>query len=569
MNRRLKYYFYRASILLDHYRSLTSFIIVFFSIVLLDFLFNLSSVNLLGLINRSLQTNGVAFSAVNMEFAPEVWLSLLGLVLGTLIIVISIASQNTPKLIDLYMHDWRSLFYIWFLVLSSIHAVVIMIFTQDLIRPGSSVLNIYLFLPVCILFSMPYIFYILRYTKTNHVIDIIHKNNLKYIQRLGSRRMRAFLEISALKDSKVSAERINKITEEFQRYLMECLNQLDNLLDYTGFKEPRAEVIRKMSHSIQVYVKEKPHINPIFFKITQVVRSDISFRTMVEEKQLSELEQDRIFFEVKSFRLLGNAYVIFLDRNEFDLASLCAAELTAVGKTASECNDNPLLKALIFQFNTMMRFAIKQATRFNEARNLYNLAFHYANFVNSLASHHQIDLVKECFHFFRMYGNEIFNHAKQNYSLYFIIAVLTAELKNILINIHKKSWDIEIQGELLDQILELDTPPDMDRDEMDDSQLTNDGVRDIQISLALYYLKAGEEQFVTQIIADILEDLPYLGKDIFIQVVENTFKRLENNTPVFWEDTDRGNTNLFYTPHFEMIEPLKKLILEKIESKDL
>ena len=556
MNRRLKYYFYRASILLDHYRSLTSFIIVFFSIVLLDFLFNLCSINLLGLINRILQTNGVAFSAVNMEFAPEVWLSLLGLVLGTLIIVISIASQNTPKLIDLYMHDWRSLFYIWFLVLSSIHAVVIMIFTQDLIRPGSPVLNIYLLLPVCILFSMPYIFYILRYTKANHVIDIIHKNNLKYIQRLGSGKMRDFLEI-------------DEITEEFQRYLMECLNQLDNLLDYAGFKEPRAEVIRKMSHSIQVYVKEKPHINPNFFRITQAVRSDISFRTMVEEKQLSELEQHRIFFEVKSFRLLGNAYVIFLDRNEFDLASLCAAELTAVGETAAECNDNPLLKALIFQFNTMMRFAIKQATRFNEARNLYNLAFHYANFVNSLASHHQIDLVKECFHYFRMYGNEIFNHAKQNYSLYFIIAVLTAELKNILINIHKKSWDIEIQGELLDQILELDTPPDMDRDEMDDSQLTNDGVRDIQMSLALYYFKAGEEQFVSQIIEDILEDLPYLGKDIFIQVVENTFKRLENNTPVFWEDTDRGNTNLFYTPHTEMIEPLKTLILGKIESKDL
>ena len=556
MNRRLKYYFYRASVLLDHYRSLTSFIIVFFSIVLLDFLFNLCSINLLGLINRILQTNGVAFSAVNMEFAPEVWLSLLGLVLGTLIIVISIASQNTPKLIDLYMHDWRSLFYIWFLVLSSIHAVVIMIFTQDLIRPGSPVLNIYLLLPVCILFSMPYIFYILRYTKANHVIDIIHKNNLKYIQRLGSGKMRDFLEI-------------DEITEEFQRYLMECLNQLDNLLDYAGFKEPRAEVIRKMSHSIQVYVKEKPHINPNFFRITQAVRSDISFRTMVEEKQLSELEQHRIFFEVKSFRLLGNAYVIFLDRNEFDLASLCAAELTAVGETAAECNDNPLLKALIFQFNTMMRFAIKQATRFNEARNLYNLAFHYANFVNSLASHHQIDLVKECSNYSRMYGNENFNPAKQNYSLYFIIAVLTAELKNILINIHKKSWDIEIQGELLDQILELDTPPDMDRDEMDDSQLTNDGVRDIQMSLALYYFKAGEEQFVSQIIEDILEDLPYLGKDIFIQVVENTFKRLENNTPVFWEDTDRGNTNLFYTPHTEMIEPLKTLILGKIESKDL
>jgi len=553
MNHRLKYYYYRTSVLLDYSRSLISFIIVLFSIVILDSLFNLFYFN--GFISTFLHINSETFSVVDMGFAPEVWLSLLGLVLGTLIIVISIASQNTPKLIDLYMQDWKSLFYIWLLVLSSIHAVVIMIFTQGLIRPGSPILNIYLLLPVCILFSMPYIFYILRYTKSSHVINIIHNNNLRYIHRLGSKRMRAFLEI-------------DEITEKFQRYLMECLNQLDNLIDYAAFKEPRAEIIRKMSHSIQVYIQEKPKINPNFFRITQAVRSDISFRTMVEN-QFTELEQQRIFFEVKSFRLLGNAYVIFLDRNEFDLASLCASELTTVGETAAECNDNPLLKALIFQFNTFMRFAIKQAIRFNEARNLYNLAFHYANFVDSLAKHHQIESVKECFHYFRRYGNEIYNHAKQNYSLYFIIAVLTAELKRILIHIHEKSWDIEIQAELLEQILGLDTPPGINRDDRKDYQLTNDGVRDIQISLALYYLKVDEQQFVTQIVDDVLEDLQYVGKDDFLRVIENSFNRLENNTPIFWEDTDRGNTNLFYTPHAEMIDPLKTLILGKINSKNL
>ena len=554
MNNRLKYFFYKASILPNNFRSITSFITVLFSIVVLDFLFNVYQTKLFGFINRILPINGQAFSAMDMGFAPDVWLSLLGLVLGTLIIVISIASQNTPKLIDLYMHDWRSLLYIWLLVLSSVHAVIILIFSQEMIRPGSLLLNIYLLLPVCILFSMPYIFYILRYTKSGHVINIIHKNNLSYIQRLSSKKMRAFLEI-------------DEMTEKFQSNLMECLNQLDNLIDYAAFKEPRAEIIRKMSRSIQIYIQKKHQINPNFFRITPAVRSDISFRTMVEN-QLTELEEQHIFFEVKSFRLLGNAYVIFLDRNEFDLASLCASELTAIGTTAAECNDHHLLNTLVFQLNTFMRFSIKQATRFNEARNLYNLAFHYANFVDLMAKHNQVKLVKECFRYFKAYGNEIFNHAKQNYALYFIIAVLTGELKRILIHIHTLSWDINVQAYLLDQILGLDTPPDIDRDDRIDYQLTNDGVRDIQISLALYYQKVEEQQFVTQIVDDILEDLQYVGKDDFLRTIENSFNRLENNKPIFWEDTDRGNTNLFFTPHAEMIEPLKTLILEKINSKD-
>ena len=45
------------------------------------------------------------FAELDIGFAPEVWQALLGMVLGTLILVISIASQSIPKLIDLYMRD--------------------------------------------------------------------------------------------------------------------------------------------------------------------------------------------------------------------------------------------------------------------------------------------------------------------------------------------------------------------------------------------------------------------------------------------------------------------------------
>jgi len=78
MNHRLKYYYYRTSVLLDYSRSLISFIIVLFSIVILDSLFNLFYFN--GFISTFLHINSETFSVVDMGFAPEVWLSLLGLV---------------------------------------------------------------------------------------------------------------------------------------------------------------------------------------------------------------------------------------------------------------------------------------------------------------------------------------------------------------------------------------------------------------------------------------------------------------------------------------------------------
>ncbi|TAE44743.1 MAG: hypothetical protein EAY69_10995, partial [Cytophagales bacterium] len=65
-----------------------------------------------------------------IEFAPEAWLGLLGLVLGTLIIVISVASQSTPKLIDLYTKDETSLFYVWYMVIATLHNMYLQLYNE-------------------------------------------------------------------------------------------------------------------------------------------------------------------------------------------------------------------------------------------------------------------------------------------------------------------------------------------------------------------------------------------------------------------------------------------------------
>lgn len=55
-----------------------------------------------------------------------IWMALIALALGTLLLVISIASQSIPRLIDLYLGNRLSLLYIWFLILGAAHSLLVM-----------------------------------------------------------------------------------------------------------------------------------------------------------------------------------------------------------------------------------------------------------------------------------------------------------------------------------------------------------------------------------------------------------------------------------------------------------
>ena len=99
----------------------------------------------------------------------------------------------------------------------------------------------------------------------------------------------------------------------------------------------------------------------------------------------------------------------------------------------------------------------------------------------------KIDLLKMGYFYFKFYSNEIYKQAANNPSLYFIVDVLTTELKKISIFISEKNWDLELQEHLLKEILQLDNPPDYPKEDLDQS--VNNGVRVLQIGLALHYIK--------------------------------------------------------------------------------
>jgi hypothetical protein len=120
---------------------------------------------------------------------------------------------------------------------------------------------------------------------------------------------------------------------------------------------------------------------------------------------------------------------------------------------------------------------------------------------------------------------------------------------------------------LLREFLQIDSPPDFTRDDLDKGQLINNGVRVLQMALGLFYLREGRDGFVMQIIKDLLDDVEPLGEVLFRDVIEKTCKRLQFSGPTFWEDTDRGNGNIYYTADQAQIEPFKQLVFAQLEAR--
>tara|TARA_B110000444_G_C18819840_1_gene587130 strand:+ start:334 stop:1560 length:1227 start_codon:yes stop_codon:yes gene_type:complete len=356
----------------------------------------------------------------------------------------------------------------------------------------------------------------------------------------------------------------SKIVEQYQYSLMSTIDQFDDLLEYISFKEAQTDIIRRVGDTVRTYIKAKSDISHNFFLTTPTIRYNPTFRTYVEN-QYKELAERKTFYEVKSFRMLGNAYIRKMDNGEYELASLIVSEVVDVGLLAIEYQENNLITDINIRFNTFMRFAIKHAVKNNEPRNLYNLAFHYAQLLQGYVREDEIDLLKQGYFYFKFYGNEIYKHAATNPSLYFIVDTLTSELKKISILISEKNWDMEVQEHLLNLILQLDNPPDYPKDDLD--QNVNNGVRVLQIGLGLHYIKIKNKKFAKKIISDVLDDLSFFDTKVYLSLMDGLYNRIRFSPATFWEDTDRGNTNIYYSPDSDYIDDFKKVLSDEMRKR--
>ena len=551
MSSNITIFFANTLNLINKSRSLASLLIVFFVTIISDSLFHQLYPQVILLLEQFFDISEEAHVAVDLTFAPEIWGGVLATVLGTLIIVIAIAAESTPKLMDLFVRDWISLIFIWFLILASIHSTIIMYYFEPMDRLSSVMLNTYIYLPLSSILSLPYIFYILLYSKTDNVIKKLYSLNIADIKRLKQKPIQLTMNDS-------------KVIEHYQHQLMSTIDQFDDLLEYISFKEAQTEIIRRVGDTVRVYMMNKDSYNSKFFTATDTIRNNPTFRTYVEH-QYKDIEDRKTFYEVKSFKMMGNAYIRKMENGEYELASLIANEISSVGLLALELKQDNLITDINIRFNTFMRFAIKHAVRNNEPRNLYNLAFHYSTLLQGYVDKNKIDLLKMGYFYFKFYSNEIYKQAANNPSLYFIVDVLTTELKKISIRISEKNWDLELQEHLLKEILQLDNPPDYPKDDLDQS--VNNGVRILQIGLALHYIKIENFDFAETIVADVLDDLAYFDNQTYLNLMEGLYNRIKFSGPTFWEDTDRGNTNIYYSPDSDKIDDFKKMLSKQMKKR--
>ena len=551
MSSNITIFFANTLNLINKSRSLASLLIVFFVIIISDSLFHQLYPQVILLLEKFFDISKEAHVAVDLTFAPEIWGGVLATVLGTLIIVIAIAAESTPKLMDLFVRDWISLIFIWFLILASIHSTIIMYYFEPMDRLSSVMLNTYIYLPLSSILSLPYIFYILLYSKTDNVIKKLYSLNIADIKRLKQNPIQLTMNDS-------------KVIEHYQHQLMSTIDQFDDLLEYISFKEAQTEIIRRVGDTVRVYMMNKDSYNLKFFTATDTIRNNPTFRTYVEH-QYKDIEDRKTFYEVKSFKMMGNAYIRKMENGEYELASLIANEISSIGLLALELKQDNLITDINIRFNTFMRFAIKHAVRNNEPRNLYNLAFHYSTLLQGYVDKNKIDLLKMGYFYFKFYSNEIYKQAANNPSLYFIVDVLTTELKKISIFISEKNWDLELQEHLLKEILQLDNPPDYPKDDLDQS--VNNGVRVLQIGLALHYIKIENFDFAETIVADVLDDLAYFDNQTYLNLMEGLYNRIKFSGPTFWEDTDRGNTNIYYSPDSDKIDDFKKMLSKQMKKR--
>ena len=551
MNNKLTIFFSKIVSLINKNRLLASLFFVFFVVISSDFMFHYFYPNIVLLLDNLFGLGKETHETIDLTFAPEIWGGVLATVLGTLIIVIAIAAESTPKLMDLFVRDWVSLNFIWFLILSSIHATVIMYYFGPMERLSSVMLNTYIYLPVSSMLSLPYIFYILLYSKTDNVIKKLYTLNLEDINRLKN------------KSIHLSMNDI-EVVEHYQYQLMSTIDQFDDLLEYISFKEAQTEIIRRVGDTVKAYMRNKNFYDSRFFSATNTIRNNPTFRTYVEH-QYKDLEDRRTFYEVKAFKMMGNAYIRKMENGEYELASLIVSEVSSIALLALELEQESLIVDINIRFNTFMRFAIKHAVRNNEPRNLYNLAFHYSSLLKGYVDYNKEELLKQSYFYFKFYSNEIYKQAAKNPSLYFIVDVLTAELKKITILISEKTWDNQLQEHLIKEILQLDNPPDYSKEGLDQS--VNNGVRVLQIGLALHFIKINNINFAETIVSDVLDDLAFFDNQTYLKLMEGLYNRIRFSGPTFWEDTDRGNTNIYYTPDSNKIDDFKKILSKQMKGR--
>ena len=85
--------------------------------------------------------------------------------------------------------------------------------------------------------------------------------------------------------------------------------------------------------------------------------------------------------------------------------------------------------------------------------------------------------------------------------------------------------------------------------------------------LALHYIKIENFDFAETIVSDVLDDLAFFDNQTYLNLMEGLYNRIKFCGPTFWEDTDRGNTNIYFSPDSDKIDDFKKVLSKQMKGR--
>ena len=83
----------------------------------------------------------------------------------------------------------------------------------------------------------------------------------------------------------------------------------------------------------------------------------------------------------------------------------------------------------------------------------------------------------------------------------------------------------------------------------------------------MHYIKIEKPKFAEIIISDVLDDLAFFDNKTYLDLMDGLYNRIRFSGPTFWEDTDRGNTNIYFSPDSDIIDDFKKILSKQMKER--
>lgn len=488
-----------------------------------------------------------------VEHSVEVWLGLLTLVLGTLIIVISIASQNTPKLIDFYVSDWISLFFTWSLVINAVLTLLVLGYGKsDTSAFSYSTFEVFLvgvMLPLHYLLSLPYILYILKFSKTENQVKriyyrvqyLLHELNMQY---------------------QYNIEPKNKWIDLYQIQLINYINQMDELLDFIKLKESRDVIIRTLGNLLVKYQIQKSQIPMVYFTMGESLKKDATMVTLFSE--FADINKNRIFLEQKIYRIIGNAYWRLIQEEEFELANRCTTIVADTGIEAVQHQNWSVVELSLIRFNNFTRFGLKHAIKLSERRHLYNSSFQYGRLIAKIIESENFKAVEDSIFYLKKYAQEIYKASLQDSHLSLLTDIYAQEINLILFGSYHRNAPRSTIMACIDALYAIEHSRDTIRRDIDPLWIKTNNTLDVQINALLFLLAHNESDYFEALMRVFLSDLQHVGIDIFNEMVDTVINKVRESTQMYWEDSDRGRTNIFYSEHKDQLPYFLEHLRERL-----